>query len=79
MENKKIVSLNQKIRVQKVLVFDIVGKNAAIKLEAPPKPKQEEDIIKESGLLEAYELFLRAVCKHGLPEGNVYEFAAQQI
>ena len=39
---------------------------SATKLE-PVKPKKEEDIIKESGLLEAYELFLRAVCKHGLP------------
>lgn len=46
MENKKIVNLNRKIRAQKVLVFDKVGKNAATKLELPPKPKQEEDIIK---------------------------------
>lgn len=30
-------------------------------------------------MLEAYELFLRAICKHGLPTGDVYEFAAQQI
>jgi hypothetical protein len=30
-------------------------------------------------LLEAYEMFLRAICKHGLPTGDVYEFAAQQI
>ena len=43
------------------------------------KSKVEEDVIKESGLLEAYELFLRAICKHGLPTGDVYEFAAQQI
>ena len=30
-------------------------------------------------MLEAYELFLRSICKHGLPTGDVYEFAAQQI
>ncbi len=24
-------------------------------------------------------MFLRAICKHGLPTGDVYEFAAQQI
>ena len=30
-------------------------------------------------MLEAYEMFLRAICKHGLPTGDVYEFAAQQI
>ena len=34
--------------------------------------KAEGDIIKESRLLEAYELFMRAICKHGLPDGDVY-------
>jgi hypothetical protein len=60
------------------LAADVEAQKNAGKAEAA-KPKKEEDLIKESGLLEAYELFLRAVCKHGLPEGNVYEFAAQQI
>lgn len=30
-------------------------------------------------MLEAYEQFLRTLCKYGLPTGDVYEFAAQQI
>ena len=36
-------------------------------------------MIRDTGLLEAYELFLRSICKHGLPTGDIYEFAAQQI
>jgi hypothetical protein len=30
-------------------------------------------------MLDAYEYFLRAICKNGLPEANIFEFAAQQI
>ena len=45
----------------------------------PPKPKSEEDFIKDVGLLEAYEIFLRAICKQGLPTGDIYEYAAQQV
>jgi len=36
-------------------------------------------LIKNTGLLEAYHQFLRSICKFGLPVGDVYEFAAQQI
>jgi hypothetical protein len=32
-----------------------------------------------SGILDAYEGFLRTLCKHGLPTGDIYEFAAQQM
>lgn len=32
-----------------------------------------------SGILDAYELFLRTLCKYGLPTGDIYEFAAQQM
>lgn len=30
-----------------------------------------------SGILDAYEHFLKLLCKHGLPTGRVYEYAAQ--
>jgi len=35
--------------------------------------------LERSGILDAYEYFLRAICKNGLPEANIFEFAAQQI
>lgn len=37
------------------------------------------NILETSGMLDAYEYFLRAICKNGLPEANIFEFAAQQI
>lgn len=36
-------------------------------------------MLEKSGILDAYEYFLRAICKNGLPEANIFEFAAQQI
>lgn len=36
-------------------------------------------MLKLSGILDAYEQFLKTLCKYGLPTGDVYEFAAQQI
>ncbi|KAL4472387.1 hypothetical protein ABPG74_018336 [Tetrahymena malaccensis] len=41
--------------------------------------KNNTSILETSGILDAYEYFLRQLCKNGLPSGNVYEFAAQQI
>ncbi len=36
--------------------------------------------LKQTGIVNAYEQFLRSICKNGLPEpSNVYEFAAQFI
>lgn len=39
----------------------------------------DDYLIKDTGLLEAYEQFLRTICKYGLPTGDIYEFAAQQV
>ena len=50
-----------------------------IKNDSHVDKKFDEDVIKSSGLLDAYEHFLRAICKNGLPTGDVFEFAAQQI
>ena len=37
-------------------------------------------MLKRTGIVNAYEQFLRSICKNGLPEtSNVYEFAAQFI
>lgn len=36
--------------------------------------------LKQTGIVNAYEQFLRSICKNGLPKpSNVYEFAAQFI
>ena len=38
------------------------------------------EILKRTGIVNAYEQFLRSICKNGLPEpSNVYEFAAQFV
>lgn len=41
--------------------------------EPAPKP---ENVLVSSGLLEAYDYLQRQICKHGLPKGNAFEFAA---
>lgn len=44
--------------------------------------KQDEEKINflvNTGLLEAYEYCLRSLCKAGLPDGNVYEYAALKM
>jgi len=51
----------------------------SLKNDSNVEKKFDEDVIKSSGLLDAYEHFLRAICKNGLPTGDVFEFAAQQI
>eukprot|EP01017_Pseudomicrothorax_dubius_P035200 TRINITY_DN489_c0_g1_i1.p1 TRINITY_DN489_c0_g1~~TRINITY_DN489_c0_g1_i1.p1 ORF type:complete len:302 (+),score=119.17 TRINITY_DN489_c0_g1_i1:65-970(+) len=40
---------------------------------------KKENILVSSGILGAYEYFLKQICKHGLPTGNVYEYAALQV
>ena len=47
--------------------------------ETIERVKGDDYLIKETGLLDAYEQFLRTICKYGLPTGDIYEFAAQQI
>ncbi len=44
-------------------------------MEAESKIK----VLETSGILDAYEYYLRSICKMGLPEVNVFEHAAQQI
>ncbi|CAD8099121.1 unnamed protein product [Paramecium sonneborni] len=41
--------------------------------------EQKQQILNNSGVLAAYEYFLRRLCKDGFPNGNVYEFAAQAV
>ncbi|CAD8092017.1 unnamed protein product [Paramecium sonneborni] len=41
--------------------------------------EQKQQILNNSGVLAAYEYFLRKLCKDGFPNGNVYEFAAQAV
>ena len=44
--------------------------------------KQDEEKVNflvNTGLLESYEYVLRSLCKAGLPDGNVYEYAALKM
>ncbi|CAD8086737.1 unnamed protein product [Paramecium sonneborni] len=41
--------------------------------------EQKQQILNNSGVLAAYEYFLRRLCKDGFPSGNVYEYAAQAV
>lgn len=36
-------------------------------------------ILKNSGILDAYEYLLESLCKYGLPTGDLYEFAALTV
>ena len=38
-----------------------------------------ESILDKSGILHAYEYFLRKLCKEGFPNGNIHEYAAQMV
>ena len=53
------------------------------KMDEAPEPiervRGDDYLIKDTGLVEAYEQFLRTICKYGLPTGDLYEFAAQQM
>lgn len=40
---------------------------------------EKEDVLKTSGILDAYEKVLKLLCKHGLPTGRIFEYAAQEI
>ena len=36
--------------------------------------------LRDTGVVDAYESFIRSICKNGLPEpSNVYELAAQHV
>ena len=52
-------------------------------MDEAPEPiervRGDDYLIKDTGLVEAYEQFLRTICKYGLPTGDLYEFAAQQM
>jgi predicted methyltransferase len=39
----------------------------------------EYNVLRVSGILDAYEYFLKLLCKNGLPTGRVYDYAAQEI
>lgn len=41
--------------------------------------EEKSNYLMTSGLLEAYEYVLKSLCKAGLPDGNIYEFAALKV
>ncbi len=36
-------------------------------------------LLKNSGILDAYQYLLTSLCKYGLPTGDLYEFSALQV
>ena len=48
-----------------------------------PKIKINEskanDILEEGGMFDAYKYLLEQLCKHGLPSGNIFEYASYVI
>jgi hypothetical protein len=40
------------------------------------KPAKQENVLVAAGLLDGYDYLQRQICKHGLPKGNVFEYAA---
>ena len=37
------------------------------------------NVLKLSGLLDAYQLFLKSLIRNGLPNGPIYQYAAQEM
>ena len=52
--------------------------------KAPAKGQQDPleaartETLMESGQLEGYEFILKSLCKAGLPEGNIFDFASSK-
>jgi len=42
-------------------------------------PRKPENVLVSSGLLDAYSYLQDQICKHGLPKGNIFEYAAVTI
>ena len=56
-------------------------KNKKEKIEDNPKiPKisgqKAQKILEDGGMLDAYKYVLAQLCKHGLPDGNIFEYAS---
>ena len=49
------------------------------KVEKERNKKKGLKILKNSGILDAYEYLLESLCKYGLPTGDLYEFAALTV
>ncbi|CAD8098513.1 unnamed protein product [Paramecium sonneborni] len=55
------------------------NEDSNINIEEKEILEQKQQILNNSGVLAAYEYFLRRLCKDGFPSRNVYEFAAQAV
>jgi len=42
-------------------------------------PLNSQNVLRTSGILDAYEKIVTDVCKNGLPEGDIYEYAACEV
>ena len=49
------------------------------KTEKERNKKKGLKILKNSGILDAYEHLLESLCKYGLPTGDLYEFSALTV
>jgi len=54
-----------------------------IKEDNPKIPKisgqKAQKILEEGGMLDAYKYVLAQLCKHGLPDGNIFEYASYVV
>ena len=55
------------------------GKGDAKGPKVDPLEAERTKALQDSGLLEAYEYILQSLCKAGLPEGNVFDFASTKL
>ena len=49
------------------------------RVEKERSKKKGLKILKNSGILDAYEYLLESLCKYGLPTGDLYEFSALTV
>ena len=49
------------------------------KTEKDRAKKKGVKILKTSGIIDAYEYLLNSLCQYGLPEGDLFEFAALTV
>ena len=84
-EEKKEIEIYEKIVAEfKVNSKEKNSKNIQNKLiENNPKiiisSKKAQNILEEGGMLDAYKEVMTQLCKNGLPDGNIFEFASYVV
>jgi len=48
-------------------------------IKQDPQELERTNMLLNSGLLEGYEFILKSLCKAGLPEGNIFDYASTKL